>query len=102
VFVAARFTDLDIFKTPQLDIGQFETRFPSFPQAGLILHGLKDDSVPVENSVRFAEINTNVRLTTIDSGHELTDVKQSCGRRLASSSVCNVDAADRCEYDFLN
>jgi pimeloyl-ACP methyl ester carboxylesterase len=49
-------------------------QFPDFAQPGLIIHGVEDDTVPVENSVQFVNRRPNVALVTLDSGHELTDV----------------------------
>jgi pimeloyl-ACP methyl ester carboxylesterase len=47
---------------------------PAFHQPALVLHGRKDDVVPVELSRAFAEGHPNVTLRLFDSGHELTDV----------------------------
>lgn len=47
---------------------------PAFRQPALILHGLKDEVVPVALSKAFAEGHPNVQLRLVDSGHELTDV----------------------------
>lgn len=47
---------------------------PDFHQPALIFHGLRDEVVPCEVSVRFAERHPNVNLRLVDSGHELTDV----------------------------
>ncbi|HEY7302566.1 MAG TPA: YqiA/YcfP family alpha/beta fold hydrolase [Bryobacteraceae bacterium] len=47
--------------------------FPSFSQPGLIFHGNRDDSVPVEQSLRFVRDHKNCRLVRLDSGHELID-----------------------------
>jgi uncharacterized protein len=55
------------------DSVQYEDE-PPFRQPGLILHGLRDDVVPVEVSRRFAEGHPNARLKIVESGHELTDV----------------------------
>ena len=49
-------------------------QFPEFTQPGLIIHGVRDDTVPVENSIQFVNRHPNVALVTLDSGHELTDV----------------------------
>jgi len=48
--------------------------FPGFRQPALIFHGTRDTVVPVQYSSEFAESHPNVRLVTLDSGHELTDV----------------------------
>jgi hypothetical protein len=55
------------------DAAQFEDE-PAFTQPALVLHGLRDDIVPVELSKVFAERHKNVTLRVVDSGHELTDV----------------------------
>jgi pimeloyl-ACP methyl ester carboxylesterase len=49
-------------------------QFPEFTQPGLIIHGVRDDTVPVENSIQFVNRHPNVALVTLNSGHELTDV----------------------------
>jgi len=48
--------------------------FPDFVQPSLIIHGIRDDTVPVQNSIHYANHHPNVDLVTLDSGHELTDV----------------------------
>ena len=47
---------------------------PAFTQPALILHGVRDEVVPVEVSEKFAEAHPNVRLKIVPSDHELTDV----------------------------
>jgi uncharacterized protein len=48
---------------------------PDVCQPTLIFHGLKDDVVPAAYSKEFAEAHPDiVRLTLLNSGHELTDV----------------------------
>jgi pimeloyl-ACP methyl ester carboxylesterase len=47
---------------------------PAFSQPALIFHGVKDAVVPVAASRSFASAHRNVKLTEMDSGHELTDV----------------------------
>jgi hypothetical protein len=47
---------------------------PDFRQPAWIFHGTKDDVVPVEYSRVFAAEHPNVRLTELDSDHELLDV----------------------------
>jgi hypothetical protein len=47
---------------------------PEFRQPGLILHGTRDEIVPVEISQAYAGRHPNVTLKLLDSGHELTDV----------------------------
>jgi uncharacterized protein len=50
---------------------------PDVRQPTLIIHGRKDDVVPVEASRRFAEGRANVRLREVDSDHELMDVVET-------------------------
>lgn len=49
-----------------VDVGYPEIRVPT-----LILHGTKDDAVPIEVSRTFAQGRDNVRLIELDDGHEL-------------------------------
>lgn len=55
------------------DAVQFEDE-PDFHQPALILHGTRDDVVPAEVSVQFANSHPNARIQLVESGHELTDV----------------------------
>jgi len=55
------------------DSAKYEAE-PDFRQPALIFHGTRDDVVPAEYSVQFAEGHPNVRLCLLNSGHELTDV----------------------------
>ena len=48
--------------------------FPRFPQPCLIFHGTEDTVVPVEYSEQVARSHPNVKLVTLKSSHELTDV----------------------------
>jgi|ERR1700728_566712 len=48
--------------------------FPHFVQPALLFHGNDDAVVPVHHSLLFAAAHPNVRLSRLDSGHELTDV----------------------------
>ncbi len=50
--------------------------FPDVRQPVLILHGTGDAVVPVSLSEEFARNRPNVRLVTLTSGHELTDVTE--------------------------
>jgi len=47
---------------------------PDFKQPAWIFHGIHDDVVPIEYSRAFAAAHTNVRLTELDSDHELLNV----------------------------
>ena len=44
---------------------------PGIPVA--IVHGWRDDIVPVENSIRFAQA-CNAELHVLDAGHRLTEI----------------------------
>ena len=57
------------------DAAKYE-EFPDVRQPVLILHGTADPVVPVSLSEEFARNRTNVRLVTLASGHELTDVTE--------------------------
>jgi uncharacterized protein len=51
---------------------------PDVRQPTLIFHGIKDEVVPAAYSREFAEAHPgNVRLTLLNSGHELTDVLET-------------------------
>jgi hypothetical protein len=50
-----------------VDVGFPDVRVPT-----VIIHGLRDDSVPVEHSRRFAAGRPNVRLIEVDDDHQLT------------------------------
>jgi len=49
-----------------IDVGDPDVRVPT-----LILHGVRDDAVPVETSRAFARGKPHVRLLELDDGHEL-------------------------------
>lgn len=49
------------------DVGTPDVRVPT-----LILHGIHDDTVPIEHSRRFAAGRPHVELIELDDGHELT------------------------------
>lgn len=55
------------------DALQYEDE-PAFHQPALVLHGRRDEVVPVAVSKAFAEGHPNVTLRVLESGHELTDV----------------------------
>jgi hypothetical protein len=65
------------------DAMQFEGE-PEFPQPALILHGSRDEVVPVQMSRDYAASHTNVILREFDSGHELTDVTEDLWRETAA------------------
>jgi peroxiredoxin len=50
---------------------------PDFTQAACIFHGVNDDVVPIEYSRSFAAVHPNVRLTELDSDHDLLNVLDS-------------------------
>ncbi len=55
------------------DAAKYEDQ-PAFTQPALVLHGLRDETVPADLSKAFAKGHPNVTLRLLDSGHELTDV----------------------------
>jgi pimeloyl-ACP methyl ester carboxylesterase len=71
-------------------------QFPDFSQAGLILHGVQDNTVPVDNSIRFRGCHPNVGLVTLTSGHELTEVTERLWREMREFfSLCPLADAQR-------
>jgi len=54
------------------DASAIDVGFPDVQVPTLILHGTRDDSVPIEHSHRFAVGRPNVELIELDDGHELT------------------------------
>jgi pimeloyl-ACP methyl ester carboxylesterase len=54
---------------------------PRFAQPALIFHGVLDDVVPVEFSRDFVTGSPQVKLTELQSGHELTDVMEEIWAR---------------------
>lgn len=56
---------------------------PDFGQPDLILHGERDDVVPIEVSERFAARHPRTTLVRLDSGHELTDVLENLWAKTA-------------------
>jgi hypothetical protein len=63
------------------DAMQYEGE-PEFPQPALILHGTRDEVVPVAMSRDYAAHHSNVILMEFDSGHELTDVTEELWREI--------------------
>jgi len=51
--------------------------YPEFAQPALILHGRKDDVVPVGLSETFAATHANAQLLVLESDHQLTDVTET-------------------------
>lgn len=57
------------------DAQKFQTDDLQIAVPALVMHGVHDDVVPIEESVRFAKLNpANVELHEMDSDHGLTDV----------------------------
>lgn len=53
------------------DAAAIDVGFPDVTVPTLILHGVNDETVPVEHSRRFAAGRPHVRLVELDDGHEL-------------------------------
>ncbi len=66
------------------DVAAIDVGFPDVRVPTLILHGLHDETVPVEHSRRFAAGRRHVRLVELDDGHELS---ASLPRLLAESAA---------------
>jgi pimeloyl-ACP methyl ester carboxylesterase len=64
------------------DAAQYED-YPDVRQPCLIFHGVYDDVVPVQYSEEFAASRSNVELHAVDSGHELLNVLDAMGDRVA-------------------
>lgn len=58
--------------------------YPDFHQPALIFHGAHDDTVPAAYSETFAAQHVNGKLEILDSGHELLNVLDYIGARVAS------------------
>ena len=56
-----------------IEDGQRYEEEPEFAQPAWIFHGSRDSTVPPEISRSFAAKRPNVRLTIVDSDHELVD-----------------------------
>jgi pimeloyl-ACP methyl ester carboxylesterase len=71
-------TDFTTNQPARVDFGFYEDAlavdvgYPAISVPTLILHGINDDSVPIERSRTFAAGRANVRLVELDDGHELT------------------------------
>jgi hypothetical protein len=55
------------------DLQGYDSYALSLPQPILIFHGRNDESVDVEQSIRFAETRPNVNLRVVESDHQLLD-----------------------------
>ncbi len=55
------------------DLMQYDSYGVALALPTLIVHGLHDESVPHEQSVRFAQGRPNVELRLVDSDHQLLD-----------------------------
>jgi len=64
------------------DAARYED-YPDFRQPALIFHGAHDDAVPSRCSEEFAARHPNVRLEIVNSGHELLDVLEGIGPKVA-------------------
>jgi len=64
------------------DARTFE-HYPCIHQPTLIIHGTKDDAVPLSRSEHAVALFSAVRLIALDSGHELTDVVDRLGTETA-------------------
>jgi pimeloyl-ACP methyl ester carboxylesterase len=53
------------------DVGRIDRGFPAIDCPTLILHGTRDETVPIDRSRELAKQNANVRLVELDDGHEL-------------------------------
>lgn len=65
------------------DAEQYED-YPDVHQPCLIFHGIHDDVVPVRYSEKFGDTRPNVELHAVDSGHELLNVLDAMGDRVAA------------------
>jgi len=54
------------------DAGKYPV-YPDFEQPALILHGRRDDVVPLEYSERFVAVHPNAQLQVLDTDHQMTD-----------------------------
>ena len=53
------------------DVGRIDRGLPPIECATLILHGRRDETVPIDGSRELAKLNAHVRLVELDDGHEL-------------------------------
>jgi len=61
------------------DARQYE-EYPDVTQPVLIIHGTRDDHVPLAASRRFAAGRQNVRLVTLDTDHQMLDALDALWR----------------------
>lgn len=61
------------------DARQYE-EYPDVKQPVLILHGTRDDHVPVASSQQFAAGRANVRLVALDTDHQMLDALDTVWR----------------------
>jgi pimeloyl-ACP methyl ester carboxylesterase len=64
-------------------------QFPDYPEISpdipiLILHGRRDESVPISYSDTFLEVNPHARLAAYESDHSLLDVLDPLWKEIAS------------------
>jgi pimeloyl-ACP methyl ester carboxylesterase len=70
-------TDYTTGKPARVDFGfvedaeRVDVGFPDVRCPTLILHGTRDDTVPISRSREFAALHPQVRLVELDDGHEL-------------------------------
>ena len=57
---------------------------PEVSQPTLILHGVRDNIIPVGISTAYTAGHPNVRLVVMESGHELTDVLEPMWSEISS------------------
>lgn len=57
--------------------------YPDFHQPVLIFHGRDDEVVPPAYSEQFAAGHSNAQLEVLDSGHELLNVLEYMGTKVA-------------------
>ena len=66
------------------DVARIDVGYPDVRVPTLVMHGLRDDVVPVERARTFAAGRPNVRVIELDDGHELV---ASIPRLLAESEA---------------
>jgi pimeloyl-ACP methyl ester carboxylesterase len=64
---------------------------PLFEGPTLIVHGVRDDDVPIEVSRQYVERSLDARLVELESGHELTD--QLDGLEAMTAEFLKADAS---------